>query len=257
VIINPTRARLCRFIVLLAIVPAAMAALAPPGGAAAGTDDPDALFREREDLGLAAQAAEIWKARLAANPRDYEAACKLARARHWIGERSTRDRTRHFKDGMAAARLAIAIDASRADAHFWLGANMGSYATAAGIFAGLRYRSAIREAFETSAGLDPAFNRGIAFCLLGKYYAAVPGWLGGSKRKSEAMLRRCLAIDPDSVPGHFYLAETLLAVNRHTEARAALAAAIAAPADPDYAPECRVWKRKAARMLRALDGPRE
>ena len=215
--LHATRARLHRLIVLLAILPVATAGQSPLAPVASDANDPDVLFREREDLAQAARAAEIWQARLAADPRDYATACKLARARHWIGERSRRDRTRHFESGMAAARAAIAIDAGRADGHFWLGANMGSYATAAGILSGLRYRRAIREAFETSAGLDPAFNRGIAFCLLGKYYASVPEWLGGSKRKSEALLRRCLTIDPDSVPGHVYLAETLLAVNRRAE----------------------------------------
>lgn len=154
---------------------------------------------------------------------------------------------------MAAARRAIAIDSRRAEGHFWLGANMGSYAGVAGIFAALRYRTAIRKAFETSISLDPSFNRGIAFCLLGKYYQQVPRLLGGSKKKAEAMIRRCLAIDPASVPGHFYLGETLLDLDRLAEARLALAAALADPVDPDYAPEARVWKRKAAQLLRRLD----
>jgi tetratricopeptide (TPR) repeat protein len=257
VIINPTRARLRRLAGLLVIVPLMAATMAPGQVITSGGDDPDALFREREDLGLAAMAADIWAARLRAHPGDYDTACRLARARHWIGERLPRDRSRHFKDGMAAARHAIAIDARRAEGYFWLGANMGSYATAGGILAGLRYLTAIREAFETSVRLDPAFNKGMGYCLLGKYYQAVPGLLGGSKKKSEAMLRRCLAIDPASIPGHFYLAETLLALNRRAEARAALAAAIAAPLDPDYAPESRVWQRKAARMLRGLESPQE
>jgi cytochrome c-type biogenesis protein CcmH/NrfG len=252
-----TRARLRRFVCALAIVGGTTAALAALAGVASPDNDPDALFREREDLGRAAMAADIWETRLAANPRDYDTACKLSRARHWIGERLSRDRAPHFKAGMAAARRAIAIEPRRADGYFWLGANMGSHATSAGIFAALRYRGAIREAFETSIALNPTFNRGTAFCLLGKYYEAVPTLFGGSKKKSEAMLRRCLASDPESIPGHYYLAETLLAVNRPAEARAELLAVAAASIDPDYAPEARVWKRKAARRLLALDRAKE
>lgn len=249
------RARLCRLFGLTAAACAALALLSALRAAAPGSGDPDALFRDREDLGLAAQAAKIWAARLETNPADYDAACKLARAEHWIGERLARDRTRHFKAGMAAARQAIAAGPERADGYFWLGANLGSHAGAGGILAALRYLKPTRQAFETSVRIDPRFNKGTAWCLLGKYYEAVPGLFGGSKTKAEAMLRRCLAVDPDSIPGHYYLAETLLGLKRADEAREALLAAIAAPVDPDFGPEARVWKRKAARLLQELEGP--
>ena len=195
------RARLCRLFGLTAAACAALALLSALRAAAPGSGDPDALFRDREDLGLAAQAAKIWAARLETNPADYDAACKLARAEHWIGERLARDRTRHFKAGMAAARQAIAAGPERADGYFWLGANLGSHAGAGGILAALRYLKPTRQAFETSVRIDPRFNKGTAWCLLGKYYEAVPGLFGGSKTKAEAMLRRCLAVDPDSILG--------------------------------------------------------
>src|SRR5215204_692196 len=47
--------------------------------------DPDALYRNRETLTSALGAADIWAARLAANPADFESAWKLARARYWLG----------------------------------------------------------------------------------------------------------------------------------------------------------------------------
>ena len=38
----------------------------------AKADDPDALYREREDMARAQRAVEIWTSRLAGNARDFE-----------------------------------------------------------------------------------------------------------------------------------------------------------------------------------------
>lgn len=218
-------------------------------------DDPDALYERRDDLAMAERAADVWTTQLAANPGDFETACKLARARHWLGEVSPRERrASHLERGMAAARVAIALEPTRADGHFWLGANMGALAGVSGVFTALRYRSAIREAFETALSRDATFAKGGAYCALGKYYNTVPVILGGSKAKSEALLRRCLASDPGSTVGHYYLAQTLVALDRPDEAHQALRAAVDGPCDPAYVPECRVWKRRSQRLLDRLEG---
>jgi tetratricopeptide (TPR) repeat protein len=229
---------------LVATLGASRTAAEPPG------PDADALFAGRDDLDLAVRAAEAWKARLDEAPADFDVACKLARARFFIGERSPRaERARHFREGVAAARVAIALDASRPDGHFWLGANLGSLAGVSGKLGALRRRSEIREALEASLARDAAFGDGAAFCALGKYYASLPGLFGGSKKKSEELLRRCLAYDPDSPLAHYYLGQTLLALDRDAEAMDALRAALDAPLDPEYAPEGRLVKERAERLL--------
>jgi tetratricopeptide (TPR) repeat protein len=243
---------------------ASVVSLATPAGAGAGATaaslepDPDALYRQRETLDLAMRAAEIWQARLAASPNDFELACKLARAHFWIGESLPRsERAPHYRSGMAAARTAIALDPRRPDGHFWLGVNMGALAGASNPFTALRSLSAIREALETSVARDPAFSRGGGLCALGKYYNAVPPLLGGDKAQSEALLRRCVSYDPASIVGHYYLGQTLAARGKTDEARLALRKALDAPFDPDYVPEGKVWKRRARRLLDKLDGVTE
>src|SRR5688572_6604315 len=47
--------------------------------------DPEQLYRARADVARARDAAAIWEARLAADPRDFESAWKVARAMYWIG----------------------------------------------------------------------------------------------------------------------------------------------------------------------------
>lgn len=226
---------------------AALAAAAPP---TEPPEDPDALYRQRETPELAMRAAEIWEARLAEDPKDFDVACKLARARFYVGEASPRSqRARHFKKGVEAARVAIALEPERPDGQFWLGANLGALAGVSGRLSALRRRSSIREAFEASLARDPDFARGAAYCALGKYYNDVPAFFGGDKQKAEELLRRCLEYDPDSTVGHYYLGQTLLGLGRKTEAVAALRTALDAPVDPDRVAESRLWKERAERLL--------
>ena len=71
-------------------------------------------------------------------------------------------------------------------------------------------------------------------------------------RKSEQHLRKALTYKPDSVISLLFLAETLIELNRKTDARAALQAALAAPADPDWTPEDTRFKAQARRLLTTL-----
>lgn len=224
------------------------------GHAAGRSDDPDALYAQRENLESALRAADIWSAQLLRSPQDFEVACKVARARHWLGEVLPRDqRASHLEQGIAAAQRAIALAPDRPDGHFWLGANMGAYAGVSLVRA-FRYRTAIRQAFEAALARDPAFAKGGAYCALGKYFNTVPAMFGGNKRRSEELLQRCLSIDPQSVVGRYYLGQTLVALDRPEDARRSLEATISAPCDADYVPECRIWKRRAQNLLRRLDG---
>lgn len=212
--------------------------------------DPDALYRDRENLASARDAAAVWDARVAANPGDFDSWWKLARACYWLGGHGPEEeRKADLERGIAAAGRAIALRASRPEGHFWKAANMGALAESFGIRQGLKYRGAIREALEAVLRLDPAFMQGSADRALGRWYYKVPALFGGSKKKSEEHLRRSLAYNPDSHASRFFLAETLFAMDRDADARAELEKVLAAPIHPDWAPEDREFKQKARDML--------
>ena len=253
VIVRETPVR-WRAVVIAVTASAWLLAAAVTVHAGGGSDDPDALYAQRENLESALRAADIWSAQLVRSPEDFEVACKVARARHWLGEVLPRDqRASHLEQGIAAAQRAIALAPDRPDGHFWLGANMGAYAGVS-LMRAFRYRTAIRQAFEAALARDPAFARGGAYCALGKYFNMVPAMFGGNKRRSEELLQRCLSFDPQSVVGRYYLGQTLVALDRPEDARRSLEATIHAPCDADYVPECRIWKRRAQNLLRRLDG---
>jgi hypothetical protein len=216
--------------------------------------DPDALYKDRDNLASAKKAAEIWAARLAANPKDFDSAYKLSRARYWLGTNGLPEPERKaaLESGIAAARSAIAVNANRPEGHFWLAANMGALAESFGLRQGIKYRGPIKDAILATLKLDPGFLQGSADRALGRWYFKVPGLFGGSNKQSEVHLRKSLTYNPNSVISHLFLAETLADMGRKEDARKECQAAIDAPFDPDWTPEDKRFKETAKRLLRDL-----
>jgi tetratricopeptide (TPR) repeat protein len=217
----------------------------------AAQPDPDVLYRNRATLDDARAAAAIWESRLRSDAGDFDAAWKLARVLYWLGSHEAQQdvRRKALERGIEAGRMAVAVHDARPEGHFWIAANMGALAESFGLRQGLKYRGAIKRELEIVLKLDPKFQKGSADRALGRWYHKVPGLFGGSNRKSEEHLRRSLTYDAQSTVSHFFLAETLFDMNRDAEAIEELKRVIAAPYDPDWEPEDREYKRKAAALL--------
>lgn len=225
------------------------------GQAAQDGQDPDVLYRDREAPASARTAADIWKRRAAETPADVESGWKYARACYWMGTSGpdARDaRRRWLQEGIATARVVIAQAPTRPEGHFWLAANMGALAEAHGLREGIRYRRPTREALETVLTLDPGYLDGSADCALGRWYFKVPGIMGGDKARAEQHLRKALTYKSDSIISLIFLAELLIDRDKSDEARVLLDAAVAAPIDPQWAPEDRRFKVQARELLAAL-----
>ena len=134
-------------------------------------EDPDALYRDREQLESVTRAAAIWRDRLAKDPKDFESAWKLARAEYWLGTNGLpeNDRKAALEAGIAAGRQAVSIDGSKPDGHFWIAANMGALAESFGLRQGIKYRGTIREELETTLKIDPAYLDGSADRAIGRW----------------------------------------------------------------------------------------
>ena len=220
------------------------------------TEDADALYAARENLDGARRAAGIWSDRLQKNPKDFESAWKLARARYWLGTHAAdAERKAVLEAGIEAARAAARLQPSRPEGHFWMAANMGELAESHGLRQGLKYRGDIKDALLTVLKLDPAFQQGSADRALGRWYYKVPGLFGGSKKKSEEHLRKSLTYNQQSTASLFFLSETLIEQGRKDDARAELKKCLDAPLDPEWAPEDREFKKKAEALLKTLQRP--
>jgi len=163
-----------------------------------------------------------------------------------------RHRGKPLESGIAAARAAIAIAPNRPEGHFWLAANMGALAESFGLGQGLKYRGDIKDTLETVLRVDPAYQQGSADRALGRWYFKVPGLFGGSDKKSEQHLRKSLTYNQNPASSLYFLAETLIEMGKKNEARALLQKLLAAPVDPDWAPEDREFKQKASVLIKTL-----
>jgi tetratricopeptide (TPR) repeat protein len=195
----------------------------------------------------------LWAAALAANPRDFDAAWKLARADYWLGGHvPEKERRAMYEQGIEAGRKAVALHPDRPDGHFWIGANMGALAESFGMRQGMKYRSQIKEELETVRRLAPGYLEGSADRALGRWYYKVPRLFGGSQKLAESHLRASLTYDPASTSSHFFLAELLLDQRRTEEARAELQRVLDVPLNPDWIPEGLEFKDKARKLLASL-----
>jgi hypothetical protein len=211
------------------------------------------LYADRGNVANARRAADIWAAMLAADPRNFDAAWKLARADYWLGGHAADpERRRLFEQGIDAGRKAVAVQPNRPEGHFWTAANMGALAELFGLGQGLKYRSSIKQELDTVLRLDPRFLDGSADRALGRWYFKVPRLFGGSPKLAEAHLRASLKYDPASTASHFFLAELLLDQGRTNEARTELQKVVDAPIHPEWAPEDREFKAKARAMIASL-----
>ena len=213
--------------------------------------DPDALYRERATVAKAREAVAIWSERLAKNPKDFDAAWKLARATYWLGGHEDQAARRAaLERGVEAGRQASVLEPTRPEGYFWMAASMGELAESFGLRQGLKYRTPIREALEKVLQIDAAYQNGSADRALGRWYFKVPGLFGGSDKKSEEHLRKSLTYDQNSNASRFFLAETLFELKRKTEAIAELQKVIDGPVNPEWEPEDREFKQQAAERLK-------
>ena len=195
----------------------------------------------------------MWSEELARDPKNFDAAWKLARADYWLGGHAAESERRTlFEDGIAAGKKAVAVHPDRPEGHFWLAANMGALAESYGLRQGVKYRRPIKEALETVLRLDPSFLEGSADRALGRWYFKVPRLFGGSRQLAESHLRKSLTYNPGSTASHFFLAELLLDDGRTAEARAEMQQVLAAPPNPGWGPEDDEFKQKARRALDAM-----
>jgi len=212
------------------------------------------LYADRKNPDSARRALEMFAADAAAQPNSFEAAWKLARACYWVGNHAPneKERKKALDQGIDAGRKAAALEPRRPEGHFWMAANMGTMAEAAGLTAGLKYRGTIRSELETVLKLDPAFMEGSADRALGRWYFKVPRLFGGSNKTAEKHLRASLARAPDSTVSHYFLAEVLIDEDRRAEAGVELQKVIDAPYNAGWAAEDEDYKSKARALLATL-----
>lgn len=232
---------------------AALALFVDAGAAAEVPDGVDALYARRDDPVAARQAAEQYMAHHRTSPKDFVGAWKLARAGYFLGTQGPeKERRQWLETGLSAATVAVSLNDTRPEGHFWLAATMGALAESYGLRQGLKYRARIKQALERVLAIDPGYLEGSADRALGRWYHKVPGLFGGSAAKAEQHLRKSLTYNPQSTVSHFFLAELYLDEGRPAEARHLFQRVLELPVHREYGPEDRWFKARAREHLQSL-----
>ena len=210
----------------------------------------DALYAQRADLAKAQEAAKLYAQALAQDPKSEQAAWKLSRTWYWVGSHVPKDqKLAAFQKGVDAAKQAVAINPKSLPGHYWLGVNYGVYGSAKGIMESLSLVDPIKKEMALVIDLDPNYEAGGPYRVLGRLYFKLPGIFGGDNAKAVDYLKTAVAKGPQRYLNHIYLAEIYTEEDQQHEANQLLQAVIAGPAEPGYEPETAEWKVQAKKML--------
>ena len=133
---------------------------------------------------------------------------------------TTREEKRALLDrGLALAEKAVAADDRDALAHFAVFCNLGRRTELAGLSVGsLAALRRLRREVDRTLELAPEFVK--ALQGKGALLLDTPRLLGGDPAEAERLLRRALALEPDSIEVRLHLARALEARGARSEARA-------------------------------------
>jgi tetratricopeptide (TPR) repeat protein len=256
--------RLTFILVILGVACGALccSSQAPPAPTAAGVNESaaeliaqaDRLYAEREDLSRLRSAITTLKRARALEPSNYEAAWRLARCSYYLGAHTgdEAERDRSFREGAAAGKAAVELQAGKPEGHFWLGANYGGSAQHSTL-AGLTSVDDIVGEMETVIKLDEGYQSGSAYMVLGQVYLQAPKMLGGDRQKAVEMLEKGLRFGEGNALLRLRLAEAYVAAKRNDDARKQLDAISNMKPEPDYLPEYKEAVAEASKLRSSID----
>jgi len=197
----------------------------------------DQLYAQRGDLSKVRMAVAALRQARTADYGNFDAAWKLSRADYYLGTHVTDAEAEDiFREGIEAGKIAIQLNGSRPEGHFWLGANYGGSAERSTL-AGLATVEDIRHEMETVIKMDESFQGGSAYLALGELYLEAPKVLGGDTAKAIDYLQKGVKVAPNNSLMRVHLAEAYHAAGRDSEARKEIDGLMAMTPDPNYLPE--------------------
>ncbi len=148
------------------------------------------------DAGHWKRARAILEPRLAANPRDAQAACLLSRVKLAFGD---------LDGALESAQQAVALEDGNSNFHFQLAAVYGDMAASASMFAAADLARKFKGELEASLARNP--KNLDALDDLMQYSFQAPGLMGGDKGKARDIAEKLVQLSPV----HGYLAQAELA----------------------------------------------
>jgi len=175
----------------------------------------------------------------------------LAKYYHFLGKHATNKREKEdaFQKGIEAGKQATISQPDRPEGHFWLAANHILYGQEKGIFKSLSMIKPARQELEAAIRIDPAFENGSAYAVLGKLDSELPRLFGGNLKRGIEYLEKALKLAPSSSLVKLFLAESYLSAGRKQEAKRLLEEILTMAPDKNYEFEFTENRQEARRLL--------
>jgi len=154
-------------------------------------------------------------------PKDVEAAWQFGRACFDAAEFSTNstERAEIAEQGIAACKQALTLNRDSAQAHYYLGMNIGELAQTRGLGA-LKLVDQMEHEFELARTLDEQLDYAGPDRNLGMLYRDAPAWISvGSKSKARKHLIRAVELAPKYPENRLNLAEGYVKWSDHVGVR--------------------------------------
>jgi tetratricopeptide (TPR) repeat protein len=212
----------------------------------------DALYdryRQSDDQAPLKEAATLLDGLQQAEPDNYDVLWRRGRVYYSLGDdaKANSEKLRLFDQAIQSAKHATDVKPGGVEGHYWLGVGDGGYGEAKGMFKALSMTKNIRTEMEAVIRIDPAYENGGAYLVLGRMDFELPGVMGGSKKRAIQEYEDGLRVVPSNPLMKVYLAESYINADRKPEAKNLLDQVLAAPASP-ATPEMRDAKREARKL---------
>jgi tetratricopeptide (TPR) repeat protein len=211
----------------------------------------DRLYLERDQRINAESALSILRKELADHPKNDEALWRMSRALKWEGDqkKESSEKIAMYEQAVEMARRGVEANPKSVGGHFWLGVGLGKIGETRGVLRSLFLVDPIKKEMMTVLFLDPT-NDG-AHLVLGVMYRKLPGFIGGSNKRSVEELKKAITFNPRSTLHHLELAKTYIEESQTDRAEGELRTLLTIM-DPSDPVEGRKDKREAEKMLSEL-----
>ncbi len=208
----------------------------------------DHVYELRAYQGMAQEAAVLYRLALSRDPQNFEAGRKLCRALHWAGTHSRERELKlaFFREGRQVAEMLVR-ERPRSVAGYYYRALFNARILALTRDPALLF--VIRGDLDRSLALDPGYDGGAPYWVLGGLYAKLPWYAGGDLAKGVAALEKAVQAGPRRLRNQVYLAQAYLDAGKVNKAHTLLARVLARPPEPGSGPECEEWRKRARRLL--------
>jgi len=204
-----------------------------PGPAIARMDE---LWATRDDTGAMQDAVRAGNELIAADPTNYEAEWRLARAYWWLAltQRDRLGRKALAVRAMEWAERARNHRPERVEGHYFMAISVGEYGATIGVMQALvdgiagKVESAALRANE----IDSDYAVGAPGIVLGRYYFMLP-WPKRDLHRSQRYLENVVRRHPGKLIAHQFLAETYYALGERDQAHGQLLLVLTTAPAPD------------------------